>query len=192
VGTRPEPVVAPVIPMILTLMIRATDDALVWAGQPLVEVLPYESESNHSGAGLGGCAAGQVGRSPRAAMSRLPGRQAGGIVLACTPGRRSANAVATYRSQTGGRRDGSPRAAALSDSPDRGEPRVDGDRLGGSSRRPEDPQLYPQWTRSNMARTMIQTGRDTEALVSTPRHGPFRNSRAPPEHHSPRLWEIRA
>jgi hypothetical protein len=36
---------------------------------------------------------------------------------------------------------------------------------------------------------MIRTGRDAEAMVSTPRHGPLRNSRAPSEHHSPRMRE---
>jgi hypothetical protein len=51
---------------------------------------------------------------------------------------------------------------------------------------------YPQWMGVGPVWTMIQTRPDAKALVSTRRHGPFRNSRAPREHHDPRLWENRA
>src|SRR3954447_6695814 len=45
---------------------------------------------------------------------------------------------------------------------------------------------------TDSAEAMIQTSRAGKALVSTRRHGPLRNSRAPTEHYGPRKWESRA
>src|SRR5262249_21240117 len=55
-----------------------------------------------------------------------------------------------------------------------------------------DPLGCPRWMSYARAETMIRTGSHATVLVSTGRHGPLRNSRAPLEHHGPTMWKIAA
>ena len=79
--------------------------------------------------------------------------------------------------------------AIASTSSRRAEPHV------GTGTSPIDPGVcrstihHPQWMKLDSVPAVIQTWRPAKAMVSTRRHGPLRNSRAPTEHHGPTSWE---